>query len=244
MIGWISYIRICHKISSFENDWLNILIICHWISPFKNGCLDILIWEIVKGNSNVCRCYCSSLEPPDQTCLGFRILTTRCEECQNKRVFSLYSWISLVQYQPFSANLWTKCGTFIWERSVASIISLLCWNWGKLLSKMNWGQLLSNKNTPHPEALISRAPSHWPSEDATSRGPLRVLLHELEIVCNRAWWCENDFCCSGEGGICLYLISNCFPRSEKNNRISETRQDFCGVTGDAQTNRTSTRFPL
>ena len=122
MIGWISYIRICHKISSFENDWLNILIICHWISPFKNGCLDILIWEIVKGNSNVCRCYCSSLEPPDQTCLGFRILTTRCEECQNKRVFSLYNWISVVQYQPFSANLWTKCGTFIWERSVASII--------------------------------------------------------------------------------------------------------------------------
>ena len=91
MIGWISYIRICHKISSFENDWLNILIICHWISPFKNGCLDILIWEIVKGNSNVCRCYCSSLEPPDQTCLGFRILTTRCEECQNKRVFCLFS---------------------------------------------------------------------------------------------------------------------------------------------------------
>ena len=163
---------------------------------------------------------------------------------KTREFFACLVFTTEFQYQSFSANLWSKCGTFIWERSAASVISLLCWNWGKLLSKMNWGQLLSNKNTPHPEALISRAPSHWPSEDATSRGPLRVLLHELEIVCNRAWWCEKDFCCSGEGGICLYLISNCFPRSEKINRISETGQDSFGVTGDAQTNRTSTRFPF
>ena len=89
---------------------------------------------------------------------------------KTREFFACLVFTTEFQYQSFSANLWSKCGTFIWERSAASVISLLCWNWGKLLSKMNWGQLLSNKNTPHPEALISRAPSHWPSEDATSRG--------------------------------------------------------------------------
>ena len=131
------------------------------------------------------------------------------------------------------ANLWTKCGTFIWERSVASIISLLCWNWGKLLSKMNWGQLLSNKNTPHPEALISRAPSRWPSEDATSRAPFKGSCVSWSLDCLQSslmpW--KGFLLFWGGRNLPLPKCSNCFPWSEKINRISETRQDFLGSLG-------------